>query len=466
MTRFLVNAIPARLMPFADVASAEMPLSRIIRLSLFQVTVGMAMVLLTGTLNRVMIVELGMAASLVAVMVAAPVLFAPLRMLIGHRSDHNRSYIGWRRTPYIWFGTLSQFGGFAILPFALLILAEGVQPPWVGQSAAALAFLLIGAGLHTVQTAGLALASDLATDETRPRIVALFYIMLLVGMLLAALVFGWALKEFSPIRLIEVIQGAAVVTIVINIIAMWQQEPRDPERTKPSRPRPAFRTTLAALIANKQASRFMAAVAVGTCAFSMQDVLLEPYGGELLSLSVSATTLLTAVLATGTLIGIWFAARRLSAGRGTMRSAAIGLIVGMAGFVAIICADPLQWTVLFCAGVGAVGFGGGLFAVGTLTAAMQETDSSAAGLVLGAWGAVQAVAAGVGVALGGMMRDGVGALAEGGYLGPVLTSQTIGYSAVYHFEIVLLLVTLALCAPLSRAAPNARMRLGLTHFPG
>ena len=87
----------------------------------FQVSVGMAMVLLTGTLNRVMIVELSVPAWLVAIMVALPLVFAPFRALIGHRSDTHKSVLGWRRGPYIWFGSLLQFGGFAIMPFALLV---------------------------------------------------------------------------------------------------------------------------------------------------------------------------------------------------------------------------------------------------------------------------------------------------------------------------------------------------------
>ena len=112
-----------RLLPFADAATPELPLPRLLRLSLFQVSVGLALVLLNGTLNRVMIVELGIAAWLVAGMVALPILFAPLRALIGFRSDHHRSVLGWRRVPYIWMGTLIQFGGLSILPFALLVLS-------------------------------------------------------------------------------------------------------------------------------------------------------------------------------------------------------------------------------------------------------------------------------------------------------------------------------------------------------
>ena len=121
-----------------------------------------------------MILELEVPAWLVASMIALPVLFAPVRALIGHRSDHHRSLLGWKRVPYIWFGSLLQFGGLAIMPFALLVLSgDGHGPVWVGQLGAGLAFLLVGAGLHTTQTAGLALATDLAPKETRPRVVAL-----------------------------------------------------------------------------------------------------------------------------------------------------------------------------------------------------------------------------------------------------------------------------------------------------
>ena len=110
-------------LPFADAATPELPLGRLLRLSLFQVSVGMAIVLLNGTLNRVMIVELNVPTWLVAAMISLPMLFAPFRVLIGFKSDNHRSLLGWKRVPYIWFGSLLQFGGLAIMPFALLILS-------------------------------------------------------------------------------------------------------------------------------------------------------------------------------------------------------------------------------------------------------------------------------------------------------------------------------------------------------
>jgi len=105
----VLAALGPQALPFADAASKELPLGRLLRLSLFQVSVGMALVLLNGTLNRVMIVELGVSAWLVALMIALPLVFAPLRALIGFRSDWHKSAFGWRRVPYIWFGTMMQF---------------------------------------------------------------------------------------------------------------------------------------------------------------------------------------------------------------------------------------------------------------------------------------------------------------------------------------------------------------------
>jgi hypothetical protein len=117
------------MLPFADAASRDLPIGQLLRLSLFQVSVGLASVMLLGTLNRVMIVELSVPAMIVAIMIALPVLIAPFRALIGFRSDTYRSAIGWKRVPFIWFGSLWQMGGLAVMPFALLVLS-GDQTGW------------------------------------------------------------------------------------------------------------------------------------------------------------------------------------------------------------------------------------------------------------------------------------------------------------------------------------------------
>jgi BCD family chlorophyll transporter-like MFS transporter len=374
-------------------------------------------------------------------------------------------------TPYIWFGTLLQFGGLAIMPFALIVLSGDSNGPAIfGQIGAALAFLLVGAGLHTTQTAGLALATDLAPPDSRPRVVALLYVMLLVGMLVSALAFGAILADFGQVKLIQVIQGAGLATMVLNLIALWKQEARNPSATALDRPRPAFGPSWQAFIAGGRASRLLVAVGLGTAAFSMQDILLEPYGGQILHLSVGATTALTALLALGSLTGFALAGRALGRGSDPHRPAAMGALAGLLAFTAVLFAAPLESAGLFRVGTVLIGFGGGLFAVGTLTAAMALADSGQSGLALGAWGAVQATAAGIAIAFGGAVRDLVAGMAEQGLLGPALTGPSAGYGVVYNIEIVLLFATLAAIGPLVRftgeAAPLSSSRFGLAELPG
>jgi BCD family chlorophyll transporter-like MFS transporter len=432
----------ARFLPFADAASHDLPLSRLLRLSLFQFSVGMAMVMLIGTLNRVMIVELGLPAFVVSVMVALPLLFAPARALIGFKSDHHRSEIGWRRVPYIWMGSMLQFGGFSIMPFALLVLAGAGQsmqaPAWVGQIGAAIAFLLVGAGMHTVQTAGLALATDLSPVHKQPQVVGLMYVMLLVGMICSALVFGHFLADYSHGRLIQVVQAAALLTLVLNVVAMWKQEPRSRHR-KPGVPVPeTFSEAWRLFSATPRLPRRLLAVALGTMAFAMEDVLLEPYGGEMLGLSVGDTTLLTATLAGGGLLGFAWASRVLGRGAQPLQMAAWGAAVGLPAFACVIAAAPMQSATVFSLGVFLIGFGGGLFGHGTLTATMQSAPPERVGLALGAWGAVQATAGGLALGLGGVLRD----------VFNTVTQSQGGYTAVYTLEALMLVMTLVALWPL------------------
>jgi BCD family chlorophyll transporter-like MFS transporter len=429
----------ARYLPFADAATAEVPLSRLLRLSLFQVSAGMTLVLLVGTLNRVMIVELGVPASLVAVMLALPLVFAPLRALIGFKSDVHRSELGWKRVPFIYRGTMVQFGGLAIMPFALLVLAHQGEsaslPAWVGQAAAGLAFLLVGAGLHITQTVGLALATDLTPPERQPNVVGLMYVALLFGSIVSALIFGALLADFTPGRLIQVIQGSAVAILVLNGIAVWKQEARGAARPLQGAQRdPTFKESWACFIAGDKARQRLAAVGLGTLAFSMQDVMLEPYGGQILGLAVSRTTLLTAAMAGGGLVGFTLASYVLSRGFDPFRMAALGAWVGVPAFVMIIASGFAGMPVLFALGTLFIGFGAGLFGHGTLTATMSHAPPDQRGLALGAWGAVQATAAGVGVAMGGVIRDTVAALMP--------SSTLIPYVAVYTLEVILLLAAI------------------------
>ena len=176
------------------------------------------------------------------------------------------------------------------------------------------------------------------------------------------------------------------------------------------------------------------------------------------------------MLAAGALAAFALAARALGRGADLYRVAALGALVGVLGFTTVIFSAPFASGLLFAAGTALIGFGGGLFGVGTLTAAMGLERGGGGGLALGAWGAVQATAAGVGIACGGALRDAVTMLAAQGRLGPALTDPVVGYGAVYHVEILLLFATLVAIGPLVGPREAARVssgpRFGLAEFPG
>jgi BCD family chlorophyll transporter-like MFS transporter len=334
---------------------------------------------------------------------------------------------------------MAQFGGFAIMPFALLVLAGAGQaahaPIWVGYVAAGAAFLLVGAGLHTVQTAGLALATDLTAEHSKPRMVGLMYVTLLLGMAISAVAFGYLLTDYSHGRLIQVIQGAAVTTLVLNTVALWKQEPRNRARAMQSLDQEAsFFDSMKRLAPTTPQRLWLLTIFTGTLAFTMEDVLLEPYGGEVLGLSVSATTYLTATLALGSLLGFWWASERLGRQACPYRLTQLGAWVGVPSFVVVMLAAPLQSHLLFSVAVFGIGLGAGLFGHGTLTATILSAPNGQSGLALGLWGALQATAAGLGMASGGILKD---------LAGHVL-SPGPSYAVVYALELVLLGLTLML----------------------
>ena len=466
--------ISKNILPFSDAGSTNFSLFQLLRLSLFQISVGMATVMLAGTLNRVMIVELLVPASLVAIMIAIPVLIAPLRTFYGHKSDTYKSFIGWKRIPYMWFGSLFQFGGLAIMPFAIIILSgdQTVGPSWAGEVLVAIAFLFTGIGMHITQTVGLALAADRATKENRPRVVALLYFMFLFGMGISAVVIGILLADFSKLRLIQVVQGSAVLTLILNLVAVWRQEKIIINNQKNDKSEKFF-LSWKKFISDRKTNSLIWVVFWGTLAFSMQDVLLEPYGGQILGLSVSETTNLTGVWALGALLGLALAANNSKKTVSSVSNAMTALLIGIVGFSAIIFSSPMQFPFLYFLGTLFIGFGTGLFSVSLLIIAMALSSKTnlGSGFILGSWGAAQALGAGLGIAVGGILRDVVNKIALSGYLGSTFENNSIGYIFVYHLEILFIFITLIVLGMLSQEINKRKIKdhdqksFGLTEIP-
>jgi MFS transporter, BCD family, chlorophyll transporter len=192
--------------------------------------------------------------------------------------------------------------------------------------------------------------------------------------------------------------------------------------------------------------------------FGMADVVLEPYGGQVLDMSVAMTTRLTAVLAFGGLVGFAIASRVLLNGRDPLDVAWWGTLAGLPAFAAIIASGPLGTPWLFVAGTGLAGLGAGLFGHGTLTATMRSAPREQVGLALGAWGAVQATAAGIAVALGGIIRDVVAAMPGAESFRPETP-----YLPVFTLEFLLLAAALAAIVVLRRK--RARIDQTLSYSP-
>jgi BCD family chlorophyll transporter-like MFS transporter len=186
---------------------------------------------------------------------------------------------------------------------------------------------------------------------------------------------------------------------------------------------------------------------------------------------VGSTTILTAMMALGGLLAMALSARWLERGRDSIRLAALGALVGCAGFLFVIFASPLSAAYLFQTGAMLIGLGEGLFAIGTLAYAMllPGRNQSESGIVLGAWGAVFATCEGAALLLSGAFKDWLAHLGSRGGLGEALSSPTVPYSLVYHIEILLLFGTLIALGPLVAPAGVRRStseRFGLAEMPG
>ena len=191
-------------------------------------------------------------------------------------------------------------------------------------------------------------------------------------------------------------------------------------------------------------TRLLVVIGLGTFGFGMADVLLEPYGGQALGFSVAQTTLLTAILAGGTLIGFGIASKVLSTGYCAVRLATTGALIGIPGFFVIILSSTFVGPPFFVLGTLTTGVGAGLFGHGTLTQTIRGARPDQIGLSLGAWGAVQATCAGIGVALAGIVRDIMVTLPVFSGLRP----QT-PYNVVFMVEIAFLALAIMVAVPLA-----------------
>lgn len=415
---------------------------QVLRLGLFQFGMGLSLAPLTGTLNRVLIDEARIPAAAVGFLIAIHYFVSPARALIGFRSDRDRAAGHWR-TPYVVLGAMLTYGGLATAPFSLILLSgQGMLAFWPAMIVCTLIFLAYGVGVNIVETIYLALVSDVTPPRERGRVLAVLWIMLVLGTVVSSFLVGWFLIEYNPLRLIRVMQGSAVIFIVFTFLSLWglerlRTDGKVDAATDDIRVRLSLGESLRLLARQKMLRGLFVILFIATAAFATHDVLLEPYGGQVLDMSVAATTRLTAWWGMAMLTAIAFAGWLVWQGRSPVLPIILGCVVGALGFCVISYASDAALVGPFRAGVWLIGMGRGLFIVGSLAVIMMITDRGHAGLFLGLWGVSQALAQGVGTIGGGLARD---------FAQHFTGNVVLGYTSVYGASLVGLLLALGLLA--------------------
>ena len=398
------------------------------RLGLVQASIGAVVVLMTSTLNRVMVVELGLAAAipgaLVALHFALQMYFRPR---LGYWSD-----AGGRRTPVIRMGMalLGVGGAGAVAAIALVPTQRSL-----GLLAAAVAFIIIGGGVSAAGTPLLALLADRVAPERRGRAAAMVWLMMIAGFVVTTLVVGRLIEPFSFGRLMVVAVGVSLTSFAVSWLALAGLEGAGQAAMVMPSDTTSFRSAVARAWQDPSTRRFAIFVFVAMLAYSAQDLVLEPFAGSVFKLTPGQSTMITSVHQGGMLAGMILTAL-LSTRFGSLpRWAAFGCGASALAFVALAM-SPLAGTVGALRGsVLALGIANGTFAIGAIGSMMVRAQGGEAGLRMGVFGAAQAVAYAIGSFIGAVGSD-IGRAVSG--------SDARGYMAVFAAEAVLFVVAAVL----------------------
>ena len=203
-----------------------------IQLALLHVAVAMTLVPINSTLNRVMIKELGVSATLVSILASLPYIFSPTQVLIGSFADRHPLW-GWKRTPYIAVGVLLCVLGVILAPYVVLLLPVNYA---LGLLLTTLTFMAWGMGFNIASVSYLSLASELSGEKRRSGTVSLMWFMMITAIIITAASLSRLLQPFSPEKLESAFLVVAVAALILALIGLLRLEPRqtaDRERLTP-----------------------------------------------------------------------------------------------------------------------------------------------------------------------------------------------------------------------------------------
>ncbi len=406
--------------------SPQVNVLTMLRLGLFQMGLSMMSILTLGVLNRIMIQELAIPATIVAGLLAIPLFVSPVRIWFGQRSDAKR-LLGYHRTGYVWVGafvlTIAAFVAVQVMWQLGNVVETAGRWIWTTESIAwigflALVFVIYGLAVSASSTTFTALLVDISEEANRSKLVGIVWSMLMIGVIVGAILSGSLLGQLVTDSAIVTLQSSVnrlfiivpAVVFGLSILATFGVENKYSKY--------AARSTVAdredgitlshawtILTANRQTLQFFTFLVVMTISLFMIDPIMEPYGGQVFGLSVSESTKLNAFVGIGTLISLSATGFLVVPRLGKRRTAKLGcllvalcvVLIGLAGFTA----NP-QWlrVSLFL-----FGLANGVVTTGTVTLMMNLTAVETAGTFIGAWGLGQATARGIAVVTGGVVLD-------------------------------------------------------------
>lgn len=400
-----------------------------IQLGLIHVAIAMTLVPINSTLNRVMIKELAISATMVAIMASLPYLFSPIQVAIGSYSDRHpilRLY----RTPYILIGLLLCVAGVIIAPQVAFLIAENF---WLGLVIGVLAFGAWGMGYNLAAVSYLSLATELSGEQGRGRTIAIMWFMMITGIILTAVSLSRLVDPYTPETLSRsfwIIGGAA---LILGLLGLVKLEPRSD--VKPScEARYSWRIMIQALWGNPQARLFFFYLIILLAAILGQDILLEPFAAEAFDMTVRETTRITSFWGIFVLIAILFTGW-LETRFSKRTVAALGGWGALIGFLLIILSGLSIIQDIFYVGIVFLGVGTGISTVSNLSLMLDMTVTGQIGLFIGVWGMANAMSRLMGSVLGGVVRD---------IITQLTANSILGYTIVFGVMAGFMLISLAM----------------------
>ncbi|NWF69992.1 MAG: BCD family MFS transporter [Chloroflexi bacterium] len=410
----------------------QLSLGRNLKIGLFHLGSGMADVIITGVWNRIMISDLGYAATPVSLLAGLRYFLAPIGIWAGRMSDRY-AVMGYRRLFWIWLGRALMALSIIALGLATAHLARGTQAGLVEWTIISLSLLLFSLGTAFSGGTFLALVYDRAAESQRGRAVGIVWTFLLLGFTIGGIVFALLLPEhregqtlsFTPETLQNLFVLAGMILGTLWFVSLVGEERRSSGAVASREGAEHTVSVLADLrlaFSLRPLRFFFWYLALSMLFAFSQDLILEPFGGDVFGMSASVTTRFTAYWGGTAIVAtvlFLFLGRRFPQLNNT-RLSFIGMAVLIVTFVLFALSAFAQIRWLVTPGLILLGVGLGVWNVGTLGLMMDMSPEGRAGTFLGFWTLVVTVARGIGVSGGGIVRDfglwlsGNEALAYGG----------------------------------------------------